>query len=513
MSRAALYYRSDDARGRRQDAMRRYALQLAAWNMIAEGSSVVIRAVAVDDTIVTLEQAAVDTLRTGLRGNLVAADSPGYEDARPVWNGLIDRRPALIARCLGTSDIAQCVSFARERGLRLAIRGGGHNIAGLGTCDGGIVIDLSSMRGVLVDSTQRTARAQAGCVIGDVDAETQLHGLAAVLGFVSTTGIGGLTVGGGFGYTTRRFGWTCDNVRSMDVVTADGRVVRASETEHPDLFWGLRGGGGNFGVVSSFEYALHPLGPEIVAGVMAWRGEEAADVLATVAEFVAAAPPELTCVTILRKAPPAPWLPAEVHGKLVVVLAVCHTGAIAQAEKDVAPLKAFRKPVGDIVTRRTYVAHQRLLDATQPKGRRYYWKSEYLPRVEAAMLARALAHAERLVSPHSTIAVFPIDGALNRLGPEHSPAGNRDAAAVLNVMSSWEQATDDAVNIAWAQTAWEDLREFSTGGNYVNFLADDEPESRVRAAYGTHYQRLREIKQQWDAANLFRVNKNIAPAP
>jgi FAD/FMN-containing dehydrogenase len=425
---------------------------------------------------------------------------------------MFDRRPALIARCLGAGDIAAAVAFAREHRLPLAVKGGGHNIAGLAACDGGIMLDLSPMRGVWVDPHSRTARAQAGCLIGDVDRETQLHGVAAILGFISTTGIAGLTLGGGFGYLTRRFGWTADTVRSMDVVTADGRILRASEHEHAELFWGLRGGGGNFGIVSSFEYELYPVGPQIVAGAIAWRGEDAEIVLDMLQAFIAAAPRELTCVISLRRAPPAPWLQADVHGKLVVVAVVCHSGSIAQAERDVAPLKAFGAPVGDVIQRRPYTSQQSLLDATQPKGRRNYWKSEYLPRVERDLLERALGHARKISSPHSAIVVFPIDGALNDPPPDHSPVGNRDAGAVLNIAASWEHAADDAVNIEWARSAWADLRGFSTGGNYVNFLTEDEPDERVRAAYGSHYDRLRLIKRQWDPDNLFRVNKNILPA-
>jgi FAD/FMN-containing dehydrogenase len=298
----------------------------------------------------------------------------------------------------------------------------------------------------------------------------------------------------------------------MDVVTADGRILRASEHEHAELFWGLRGGGGNFGIVSSFEYELYPVGPQIVAGAIAWRGEDAEIVLDMLQAFIAAAPRELTCVISLRRAPPAPWLQADVHGKLVVVAVVCHSGSIAQAERDVAPLKAFGAPVGDVIQRRPYTSQQSLLDATQPKGRRNYWKSEYLPRVERDLLERALGHARKISSPHSAIVVFPIDGALNDPPPDHSPVGNRDAGAVLNIAASWEHAADDAVNIEWARSAWADLRGFSTGGNYVNFLTEDEPDERVRAAYGSHYDRLRLIKRQWDPDNLFRVNKNILPA-
>ena len=270
-------------------------------------------------------EAVVKDLKGRIRGQLVRPDDAGFDEARSVWNAMIDRRPALIVRCLGTADVIAGVNAAREHGLPLSIKGGGHNIAGLAVKDDGLMLDMSLMRGVWVDPSARTAQAQAGCLLGDVDAETQLHGLAAVLGFVSATGCAGLTLGGGFGYLTRRFGWTTDNLISVDLVTADGRAVRASERENTDLFWGLCGGGGNFGVATSFEYALHPVGPDVVAGAIAWRGEEAADVLELYRAVVSNAPRELTCVAGLRLAPPAPWIAKEVHGKPIVALFVCHT--------------------------------------------------------------------------------------------------------------------------------------------------------------------------------------------
>lgn len=461
--------------------------------------------------MVELERQALDDFRGRLRGTLLLAGDSGYDDARSIWNAMIDRRPALIARCLGVADVVACVNFARTQGLSLSIKGGGHNISGLAVCDGGLMIDMSLMRGVFVDPMARTANAQAGCLLGDVDRETQLHGLAANLGFVSNTGIAGLTLGGGFGYLTRRFGWTCDTVLSMDVVTAEGAVVRASERENPDLFWGLRGGGGNFGVVTRFEYKLHPVGPEIVGGAIAWRAEDAPRVLEMYRTLTEQAPPEFTCVAVLRPAPPAPWLSKEVHGKQIVAIFVCSTGPVEEGEKRVAPIKKFGKPVGDIIQRRPYVSQQSLLDATQPKGRRYYWKSEYLPGYEPEMLAKLIEHAGHIVSPHSAIVVFPLDGAQNLLSDDYSPMGNRDAAAVLNISASWESVEDDQANLGWARTSWQDMKRFSTGGTYINFLTEEEDGGRIRDAYRKTYDRLVEVKTKWDPTNLFRMNKNIAP--
>jgi FAD/FMN-containing dehydrogenase len=303
-----------------------------------------------------LERNALDDLRARLRGALLLSGDPGFDEARSVWNAMIDRWPALVVRCLGVADVVTCVNFARERGLALSVKGGGHNISGLAVCDGGLMLDMSLMRGVWVDPAARIARAQAGCLLGDLDRETQLHGLAAVLGFVSNTGIAGLTLGGGFGYLTRRFGWSCDNVLSMEVVTADGRVSRASEKENADLLWGLRGGGGNFGIVTSFEYKLHALGPNVMAGAIAWRSEDSRDVLKMYRTLNEKAPPELTCVAVLRMAPPAPWLPREIHGKPIVALFVCDSGPVTDGEIRVAPIKSFGSPVGDVIQQRSYVS-------------------------------------------------------------------------------------------------------------------------------------------------------------
>ena len=459
-----------------------------------------------------IERVRVDELRAALRGPLLLAGDAGYDEARSVWNAMIDRRPALVARCLGVADVMAGVRFARESGVALSMKGGGHNISGLAVAEGGLMLDLSLMRGVWVEPRSRVARAQAGCLLGDVDRETQLHGLAAVLGFVSATGIAGLTLGGGFGYTSRRFGWTSDNVRSMDVVTADGRFVHASEEENADLFWGLRGGGGNFGVLTGVEYVLHPLGPEIYGGAVAWRAEAAPQVLEVFRKAATEAPPELALVAVMRIAPPAPWLDPNVHGKPIVMLLACDTGDVTKAEQRLAPVKAFAKPVGDILQRRPYVTQQSLLDATQPRGRRYYWKSEYLPAIDGEMLAKVAEHAARITSPQSAVVVFPLGGAVRSRPSDHSAVGNRDAEAVLNITASWEDKAQDSVHVEWARSAWRDMRRFSTGGTYVNFLTEEEAGERLAAAYGKNLARLAEVKGRWDPTNLFRMNKNVAPA-
>jgi len=461
---------------------------------------------------VAIARDRVDALRATIHGEVLLPGDHGYEESRTVWNGMIDRRPGVVVRCLGVSDVVTCVRFVREHGIPFSVKGGGHNISGLAAIEGGLMLDMSLMRGVFVDRDRRVAHAQAGCLLGDVDRETQLHGLAAVLGFVSNTGIAGLTLGGGFGYTTRRFGWTSDNVVSMEVVTADGRIVRASEGENPDLFWGLRGGGGNFGIVTDFEYTLHPVGPEIVAGVIAWPIDRAAEVLELVRRLGDTTPPELGLAALLRIAPPAPWLAKEIHGKPIVGVAVCHTGRVEDGEKLVAPLKALGGTVGDVVQRRTYVSQQSLLDATQPKGRRYYWKSEYMPGLDPGFVQRFIGHADGIPSPHSALIFFQLGEALGRLPEDHSAVGNRDARWVLNVTSAWDDPADDDLNVGYTRSVWEDLREYSTGGTYLNFLNEEEAGDRLRAAFGANWEKLRRIKAKWDPENLFRTNKNIEPA-
>jgi FAD/FMN-containing dehydrogenase len=467
----------------------------------------------VQGTEVELDPAAIDGLRAALRGLVLMNGDSGYEDSRTVWNAMIGRSPALVARPLGTADVIAAVRFAREHDLVLCIKGGGHNIAGLATADGAMMLDMSAMRGAWTDVERMVVHAQAGCQLGDVDRETQVHGLATVLGFVSMTGIAGLTLGGGFGYLTRRWGYTSDNVVGFDVVTAEGELVRASADENPDLFWGLRGGGGNFGVVTGIDYTLYRVGPEVVGGVVAWPASEAPAVLEHYCKLAEEAPRELTLVALQRPAPPAPWLPAEIHGKPIVAIVACHSGDPAEGEDAVKPIKSFGSPVGDVLVRRPYTQTQALLDATQPKGRRYYWKSEYLAGIEPELCQKAIDHAGRIQSPHSAVIFFQLGGALNDLPEEHSPVGNRDARYVLNLAGSWENEADDDANVTWARDAWEDLRPFSTGGNYINFLTEDESQERVEAALGGALERLGAVKARWDPNNVFRTNRNIRPVP
>ncbi len=460
---------------------------------------------------VKIAREVLDAFRADFRGVVLDAGGTGYDESRAIWNAMIDRRPGLILRCTGTQDVVRAVEFARRHSLLVSVRGGGHNIAGLAICEGGVVLDLSAMKGVWVDPKNKIARAQAGCTLGDVDRETQLHGLAAVLGFVSQTGIAGLTVGGGIGYLTRRFGWTCDTVVSMEVVMADGKVVRAAEDENEDLFWALRGGSGNFGIVTSFEYRLFPVGPQIYGGAIAWSAEHGNDVMRAYRELTETAPRELTAVATLRIAPPSPWLPKEIHGKPVVMVVICHTGSIEDGERLIAPLRATARPVADIVTPRPYAQLQAMLDPTQPKGRRYYWKSHYLPRIDPAVTEIALQSLAKIASPHSAILFFHFGGAIAELPEGHSAMGNRDAQFVFNIASAWEKGEDDERNIAWSREVFEATRKYSTGGVYVNFLTEEEGRDRIEAAYGKEtLARLATLKRRFDPENFFCHAKSVA---
>ena len=459
-----------------------------------------------------LNKEALDGLRPRLKGLILLPSDAGYEDSRTIWNAMINKKPAFVVKCLGTADVIECVNFARQNDILLCIKGGGHNIAGLAIADGAMLLDMSLMRGVWVDKENKIAHAQAGCLLGDLDRETQLHGLAAVLGFISQTGIAGLTLGGGFGYLTRRWGWTADNLEGIDVVTAEGKLVRSSKDVNPDLFWGMRGGGGNFGVATGFDYKLYPVGPEIVGGIVAWPISEAGKVLELYRLQAESAPPELTLVAIIRPAPPAPWLPADWHGKMIAGILACYTGDPAEGEKILAPIKSFGKPIGDVLIRRSYAQLQSMLDATQPDGRHNYWKSEYLSKIEPELCDNIIKHSQNVPSPHSVLALFQLGGALNKLSDDHSPVGNRSARYVFNAIGSWENSGSDEVNVEWVRGAWNDVKKFSTGGTYINFLSEDEGQERVDEALGGATKRLAEIKKKWDPENMFRTNRNIKPA-
>ena len=394
--------------------------------------------------------------------------------------------------------------------LEISIKGGGHNIAGLALSDGGVTLDMSALKDVVVDVEARTARVAPGCTLGDVDRATQEHGLVTTLGFVSATGAAGLTLGGGFGYLSRQFGWTVDDLVEVEIVTADGSTQRASRTENEELFWALRGGGGNFGVVTEFIFRLHEIGPQVTGGIIAWPAARASEVLEAYRAATATAPRELTLVVLRRNAPPAPWLPESAHGKPMVAIVVCHAGTPEQAESDLAPLRALGDPLADIIQARDYVQLQSMLDATQPKGMHFYWKSEFVSELPDELLATYHAQFEGLDAPANQIVLFHVAGALNEHPEDDGAIGNRDAAYACVIQAMWApDSPAGEANRDWVRTAWQALKAHSTGGNYVNFQTDDEPTERTAESYRGNLDRLRAVKARYDPDNLFRVNRNI----
>jgi FAD/FMN-containing dehydrogenase len=447
-----------------------------------------------------------------LAGEVLRPDEAGFAEATQIWNGMITIRPGLVVRPRATPDVIAAVNFARDNELELSIKGGGHNIAGLALSDGGVTLDMSGMRDVRVDAAARLARVGPGCTLGDVDQQTQTHGLAATLGFVSATGVAGLTVGGGFGYLSRRFGWTVDDLEEVEIVTADGEVHRASRSVNEDLFWALRGGGGNFGVVTEFVFRLHEVGPKVTAGIIAWPAAEADGVLDVFRRVAESSPRELTSVVLRRNAPPAPWLPQEAHGTPIIAIVVCHSGDLDQAQSDLAPIKAYGEPLADLIQVKDYVAQQTMLDATQPKGMHYYWKSEFVPGLSDGLFATYNEHFAGLKAPANQIVLFQVGGALNEHPENDGAVGNRDAAFACVIQSMWapDSGAGDS-NREWVRSAWNALKEYSTGGNYINFQTADESDDRTAEAYRANYERLASIKARHDPTNLFRVNRNIRP--
>jgi hypothetical protein len=458
-----------------------------------------------------LDDAALADLARHFRGELIRPGNPRYAAARAVWNGAIDRHPGLVARCTSATDVRAAVRFARERDLLVAVRGGGHNVAGTAVCDGGIVIDLSPMKGVWVDPGGRKARAQAGLLWGELDRETQPFGLAVTGGIISHTGIAGLTLGGGLGWLMRRHGLAADNILSADVVTADGNFLRASAEEHTDLFWGLRGGGGNFGAVTSFEYRLHPVGPIVLAGMILHPAAKVREVLGFYRDFIGTAPDELTTIVVLRVAPPAPFLPPWVHGQPVVVIAACYAGSVEDGERAVAPLRQFGAPLVDLIRPTPYVCHQSFFDPTAPHGLGYYWKSEYVPSLSDPLIDTLAERAWGAPTAESYTIIFHLGGAVGRVDQEASAFEDRRAGHAVNIDAVWSDPARASACVAWTRELWEAVRPHSTGRVYVNFLGE-EGQDRVRAAYGeAKYERLRALKRKHDPTNFFRLNQNIRP--
>src|SRR5512132_3993721 len=459
---------------------------------------------------IKLTSEQLEDLDSRVQGRLLVAGDQGWNEAVAIWNGMAARLPALVLQPASAHDVAAAVSFARDHGLLLGVKGGGHNIAGTAIAEGGLTLDLSRLREVAVDPQAKLAHVGPGCLLGDVDQATQAHGLATVLGFVSETGVAGLTLGGGFGYLARRFGWTVDNLAEVEIVTAGGQLRTANRDQHPELFWALRGGGGNFGVVTRFSFHLHQVGPTITGGLIVWSADRTDDVLACYRDLTESAPRELTAAAIVRLAPPAPFLPQEWHGKPIAGMILCHSGTNADA--DLATVRALGNPIVDLVTPKPYGAMQSMLNAMEPKWLHRYWKAEFLPGLSSECLDAFRRSALRVTSPLSQSIIFHVPGALNDHEDDDGVVGNRDARYIGGFAATWPPGAPADPHVAWARNAWEQIRPFSTGGNYVNFQLAEDDAARTADAYGANYQRLQRAKATYDPDNLFRVNRNIPPA-
>ncbi|SDC86523.1 FAD/FMN-containing dehydrogenase [Natrinema hispanicum] len=462
-------------------------------------------------TVATIpaDSGELDGFGEGLHGEVVRPEDPNYDETRAIWNGMIDRQPALIVRAMGVSDVIAAVDAAREHDLRLAVCGGGHNIAGNAVCDDGLMLDLSAMRSVRVDPETKTARVEPGATLADVDLETQAFGLATPLGINSTTGVAGLTLGGGFGWLTRTYGMTVDNLRGVDIVTADGTLRHASETENADLFWGLRGGGGNFGVVTSFEFDLHEVGPEVLSGPVVYAGADAPDVLRHVRDFNEEAPEEAAVWIVLRQAPPLPFLPEDVHGDDVVIVVTFYAGDMEDGEDVLAPIREYGDPIADAVGPHQYAAFQQAFDPLLTEGARNYWKSHNFRALSDDAIDTAVEYAANLPSPQSEIFFAQLGGKMARVPSDATAYPHRDAEYVMNVHTRWEDPAMDDDCIPWAREFFDAMAPYTSGGAYVNFISEDAGEEA--RGYGDNYDRLVALKTKYDPDNLFRMNQNVEP--
>ncbi|MGD8625408.1 MAG: FAD-binding oxidoreductase [Anaerolineae bacterium] len=462
--------------------------------------------------VAVLSQKIIQEFEDGFAGRLVRRGDQDYDQQRAIWNGMIDKEPALIARCAGTSDVVKAVNFAREHDLLVSVRGGGHNVAGTAICEDGLVIDLSAMNGVEVDPGARTARAQGGATIADLDGATQPHGLAAPMGVVSDTGIAGLTLGGGIGWLRRKYGLSSDSLLSARVVTADGRTLEASETENPDLFWGIRGGGGNFGIVTSFEYRLYPVGPEVMFVFVLYHGRKTREALRYYRDYCTTAPDEVSSFAICGIVPPEEDFPQEIHGEPYVLLAACHAGSVQKGQKVMQPLREFDEPLVDFSGPMPYTDVQTILDEDYPEGYHYYWKSLYLESLDDAAIDRVAAWADKRPAPLSTVDIWHMGGAIRRFGAEDSAVGNRNAPYLLGVEANWQPSQDDQAHVTWTRECIADMRQFSDGSQYLNFPGFYEGrDETMRTTFGHQYERLVALKTKYDPTNFFRLNQNIQP--
>jgi len=458
-----------------------------------------------------VSNSAIEELKTAVRGQLMLPDDAGFDEARSIWNAMIDRRPAMILRCAGVADVRRGVAFARDNGLPLAIRGGGHNIAGSALCDDGLVLDFSLMKSVRIDPFAKRAYVEPGATLADFDHEAQAFGLATPLGINSTTGVAGLTLGGGFGWLSRRYGMTVDNLISADVVTADGELLRASAESNEDLFWAIRGGGGNFGVITSFVFELHPVGPMVFGGLVVLPLDQARDALVKYRAATPDMPDGLSVWAVLRLAPPLPLLPSDVHGKPVIIFAMCYTGPTANGPSAVAPVKTFGTPVGEHLGEMPYAMWQKAFDPLLAPGSRNYWKSHNLASIDDGLIEALLQSIQNLPSPQCEIFFGQIGAQTQRVPVSATAYSSRDTQYAMNVHGRWEDPADDDRCISWARAFFDASAPFSLGSVYVNFMTQEEA-GRVADAYGPNYERLVAVKSRYDPHNLFSHNQNIRPA-
>jgi FAD/FMN-containing dehydrogenase len=465
---------------------------------------------AIDPPDRAIDRASAERLRQSFRGEVILPADAGYQEHRKVWNGSIDRRPGAIARCAGVADVIQAVRFARERGLLTAVRGGGHSFPGLSVCDDGMLIDLGPMKEIRVDPEARTVRAQAGTLLGELDRETQAFGLAVPAGIVTHTGLAGLTLGGGIGWIMRKYGLTIDQLLSVDLVTADGMFVKASDRENADLFWGVRGGGGNFGIVTEFEFRLHPLGPEVMAGPVFWRMEDAPEVLRFYRDWIEGCPDELMTIVVQRRAPALPIVPRELVGERVIAVAACYSGRVDEGERCLRPLKTFGSPVLDLCTPKPFLAHQSMFDPSFRHGCWYYVRSCDVAALTDEVIEVVAEHGRRIVSPITSLALWQMGGAVGRVGEDETAFNGRGAGFTFNINGNSETGEGFEAERQWAREYWSALAPFHTSV-YMNFLME-EGEERVRQAYGAEkYERLKALKTKYDPTNFFRLNQNIRP--
>jgi hypothetical protein len=463
-----------------------------------------------DEMAVALDEAAFKDLATGFAGQLVRPSDPSYDEHRKVWNGSVDRRPAVIARCTGVEDVRAATEFARRTGLPVAVRSGGHSFPGLSVCDEGIVIDLAPLKGIRVDPEARTVRVQAGVLLGELDHETQAFGLAVPSGIVTHTGVAGLTLGGGIGWLMRKHGLTIDQLLSVNLVTAEGERLTASETENPDLFWGVRGGGGNFGIVTEFEFRLSEVGPLIVGGPIFWPIEQSPDVLRFYRDWIAGAPDDLMTIVVHRKAPPLAFVPPDLHGQLIVGVVCCYAGPVEEGEKVVRPMKEFGSPVLDLCVPKPYLDHQAMFDPSFPHGQWYYFKSCDVVELTDDVIDITAEHVMKIRSPLTNFPIWQLGGAVARIGEDDTAFNGRGVGHTFNIGASTATADGFDEEREWVRNFWSALEPHHTSV-YVNFLMD-EGEDRVRQAYGPQkYERLKALKRKYDPDNLFRLNQNIPP--